>query len=137
MQVIGFNLTKILIERQEKTDTKLEIQQNIGVDDISKDSIDISKEEVIKIKFNYTVDYNKGEFAKIELKGQVILLPTKDELKQITKSWDDKQIPENIKLPLFNFIKSKCDVKTLSLEDEFALPLHIPFPKLAIKPKEE
>ena len=67
----------------------------------------------------------------------MILLPTKEELEQITASWKDKQIPDNIKLPLFNFIKSKCDVKTLSLEDEFALPLHIQFPKLAIKPKEE
>jgi len=137
MQVIGFNLTKISIERQEKTEEKLEIQQNIGIDDVSKDSINISKDEVVKIKFNYTVDYNKGKFAKIELKGQVILLPTKDELKKIIDSWGDKQIPEDIKLPLFNFIKSKCDVKTLSLEDEFALPLHIQFPKLAIKPKEE
>lgn len=136
MRVIGFNLTKISIERQEPPKEKLEIKQNIGIDDISKDSIPMSKDEVVKIDFNFSVDYLEGKFAKIEIKGTVIILPEKDELKKILKSWKDKQIPEDIKIPLFNFIKSKCDVRALQLEDELGLPLHIPFPKLTLKKEE-
>ena len=40
MQIIGFNLTKILAERKEKLNGKLEIKQNI-----------------IKMRFSYRIKY--------------------------------------------------------------------------------
>ena len=55
MKIIGFNLTNISIERKEKIEGKLEIKQNINIDDISKDKINISKEEILKIKFTFNV----------------------------------------------------------------------------------
>ena len=36
MRIIGFNLSKVSIERQEKLEGKLEIKQNINVDNIEK-----------------------------------------------------------------------------------------------------
>ena len=84
MQIIGFNLTKISIEKKEKIQEKLEIKQNINIDDVSKDKINISKEEILKITFTFNVDYSP-DFAKLEFQGLLILLPEKEEFKKITK----------------------------------------------------
>jgi hypothetical protein len=135
MQIIGFNLTKISVERKEKTEGKIEVKQNINIDNISKDKINISEKEIIKLDFTFNVDYNP-EFAKVELKGQTILLPEKEELKEIIKAWKKKELSEKFRIPLFNFIMSKCNIKALNLEDEMALPLHIPMPKLSPKNQE-
>jgi hypothetical protein len=135
MQVIGFNLSKVSIEREEKRDGKLAISQNIGIDEIKKEEVSFSNEEVFKIVFNYSVNYNEGNFGKVELKGFVLVIPQENEKKQLEKSWKEKNLPDNMKVPLFNFIKSKCDIKALSLEDDMGLPLHIPFPKLMLKEK--
>jgi hypothetical protein len=137
MQVIGFNLSKVSVEREEKQEGKLSISQNMGIDNIDKEIVSFSKEEVFKIKFNYSVNYNEGKFGKVELKGSILIIPKKDEQKKLENSWKDKKLPDEFKIPLFNFIKSKCDIKALSLEDDMSLPLHIPFPKLAIKPKDK
>ena len=136
MQIIGFNLTKILVKRKEKNEGKLEVKQNINIDDVVKDNIPISKDDVLKIGFTFSVRYDP-EFAKVELKGVVILLPEKDEIKDVLKSWKNKQVPERFKTHLFNFIMNKCNIKALNLEDELGLPLHVPMPKLTLKKEQD
>lgn len=135
MQIIGFNLTKISVQRKEKLEGKLEIKQNINIDDITKDKINISDNEVLKMSFTFKVDYSP-EFADVELKGNVILLPDKEEFKEIIKSWKKKELTDKYRVPLFNFIMGKCNIKALALEDEMSLPLHIPMPKLSPKKQE-
>jgi hypothetical protein len=134
MRIIGFNLSKVSVERKEKLEGKLEIKQNIDIKEVEKDKIPISNEEVFKIKFRFNVDYG-NDFAKLELEGTVVLLPEKQEGKKFLTAWKDKQIPEEFRAPLFNFIMTKCNLKALTLEDELGLPLHLPMPK--ISPKKE
>ena len=55
MRIIGFNLTKVSVERQEKLDGKLEIKQNINVDNIETQKIEISKDEALKIEFTFSI----------------------------------------------------------------------------------
>jgi len=132
MRIIGFNLSKISIERKEKIDGKLEIKQNINIDDVSKEDIAISKEDGLKIDFTFSINYDP-KFAEVEFKGMVLTLPEKDEMKKITKEWKNKEIPEDIKTGLFNFIMAKCNVKALVLEDEMGLPTHVPMPRISSK----
>jgi hypothetical protein len=132
MKIIGFSLSKISVERKEKLEGKLEIKQDIDIKEVEKDKIPISNEEVFKIKFRFNVDYSK-DLAKLELEGSVILLPEKQEGKFFSVSWKDKQIPDEFKPMIFNFIMTKCNLKALTLEDEMGLPLHLPMPKLSPK----
>ncbi len=132
MKIIGFNLSKISIERKEKLTGKLEIKQNINIDNLLKEKIAISKEEALRIDFTFSIKYGP-EFADLEFKGHVLTLPDKEENKKILKQWKDKKLPEEIKTGLFNFIMSKCNIKALTLEDEMGLPLHVPMPKIAAK----
>ncbi len=129
MQIIGFNLTKILVEREEKFDGKLEVKQNIDISNVSKEKVPFSDGDAIKIKFNYNVTYDP-DFAKLNLEGYLILMVDKEETKKFLKSWKDKKLPEETKVSLFNFIMSKCNIKALNLEDELNLPLHVPMPRI-------
>ncbi len=129
MQIIGFNLTKILVEREEKIEGKLEVKQNIDISDVSKEKIPFSEGEAVKIKFNFTVTYDP-DFAKLNLEGYLILMVDKDEIKKFLKSWKGKKLPDEAKVSLFNFIMNKCNIKALNLEDELNLPLHVPMPRI-------
>ena len=129
MRVIGFNLTKISIERKEKAPEKLQINQNINIKDVAKEKIPISNSEALKIEFNFFIVYSEN-FAKLDFEGNIILMPEKEEFKNFLKSWKDKKIPDQDRAPLFNFIMNKCNIKALDLEDELGLPLHIPMPRV-------
>jgi hypothetical protein len=54
----------------------------------------------------------------------------------ISKNSGTKKIPDKMRVPIFNFIMSKCNIKALSLEDDLNLPYHIPMPRLE-PPKED
>lgn len=129
MKIIGFNFTKVSIEKKEKQEGKLEVKQNINIEDIIKDKINISDEEVLKVSFGFNVDYSPN-FANLELKGVILLIPGKEDSKKILKEWKDKKMEGNFKIQLFNFIIHKCNLKALTLEDELGLPLHVPMPRL-------
>ena len=135
MKIVGFNLSKISIERKPKLEGKLEIKQNINIDEISKDKIAITEDEALKIDFTFNVNY-EPDFASVEFKGSVITLPEKGELKQVLKEWKSKQLTDEIKTGVFNFIMAKCNIKALTLEDEMNLPTHVPMPRISPKKEE-
>lgn len=129
MRIIGFNLTKISIQRKEDIQGQLKINQNIDIKGVKQESIPISKDEALKIHFKFTIDYSEDS-AKVEFEGSVLTLPDNEEMKQVLDSWKNKQLPGNMRIGLFNFIMNKCNIKALTLEDDMALPLHLPMPKL-------
>jgi hypothetical protein len=47
-----------------------------------------------------------------------------------SNEWKKNKVPDEIKLLVFNFVMTKCNLKALQLEEEFSLPPHIPLPKL-------
>ena len=134
MRIIGFNLTRILVEKQEKFVEKLQVNQSINIKNISEEKIPITDNKALKIAFNLSVVYSEN-CAKLEFEGTILALSEKDELKKILDSWKNKNIPENIRVPLFNFIMDRCNVKALYLEDELGLPFHVPMRKLTQQEK--
>ena len=134
MRIIGFNLTKILVQKQEKSEERLQINQNINIKDITEEKIPITENKALKISFNLIVEYSNN-YAKIEFEGTILVLAEKDELKKILESWKSKKIIEQIRVPLFNFIMDRCNIKALQLEDELGLPFHVPMPKLTLQQK--
>lgn len=151
MQVVGFNFTKVLAERQPEISPKTSINTNIEFLDLSKEEINLLKDqEVLKVTFNFSVDYSSSEkseekkersskeaLGKISFEGLILLTTTDEEIKSILKSWKKKEIPSHLKVPLFNLILKKCSTKALELEEQLNLPPHIPFPQITLKPKEE
>jgi len=135
MRIIGFNLTKILGEKPEKFSAELQINQNIDLKNVTKESIPITKEEMIKLQFSLSINYTNDN-GKVEFEGSILILPENDELKEFMEHWKKKALPEKARVPLFNFIMNKCNIKALYLEDELGLPLHVPLPRVTFKKPE-
>jgi len=136
MQVIGFGFDKISAEKKASKPNvqNININSNINVKSISPEEINILKDKhTLKFEFEFLVDY-KPDFANILFKGYVVLVVEKDESKDILKKWKNKKIPDDIRLPLFNLIMTKCNLRALQLEEELNLPTHIPLPR--IKPEQ-
>ena len=132
MRIIGFNLTRVLSERKENLEKEVKVTQNINIKEITKENIPISKEEALKVAFKFIIEYS-SESAKIEFDGNIILLPEKEETKKIIKSWKSKKLDDEFRIPLFNFIMAKCNIKALNAEDELGLPPHIQMPRISLK----
>ena len=133
MQIIGFSIHKLSAERKSQVKGKINIKNNLNIEDINTEIVPLSKEPALKFDFIYDVVY-EPDVAKLELKGSVLGLDEKGDSKEILKSWKDKKFESPIKLSLFNFIMGKCSLKALELEDQLGLPLHIPFPKIKSRP---
>jgi len=130
MQVIGFNFDKIQAERKNPVKGKLEIGSNIDIKSIAEEKLELIKDKSsLKVDFEFTVDY-KPDVANIVFNGNVMILLEKDQAKNILKKWKKKEMPVEFKVPLFNFILTKSNLKAMQLEEELNLPTHIPLPKL-------
>ncbi len=143
MQLIGFNLKKVSASRSPDF-KRGSINTNIEFSDVVKEKLDLLKDtEALKIAFIFSILYSEKEptqeeklekalisQGEVTFEGDILFSANKEEAKDITKSWKKKQIPEQFRLPMINFILKKCSVKALSLEEDLNLPSHIPFPQV-------
>jgi len=132
MRLMGFNFTKINIEKSEDSGENLKINTHIDIFSIDKADIDFfkGKEELVAVKFKYDIDYDP-KFAKIRFEGNMLISLDLKQIKDLLKKWKNKEIPEDIKFSIFSIIIRKVSVKALQLEDELNLPFHIPMPRLS------
>ena len=131
MRLIGFNFTKINMEKFSDRGKNLKISTKIDIPEIKNIKPDFFKikEEIIQIKFSYNINYNP-DIAKIELAGDLLLAVDSKAVKDILKQWKDKEMSEDFRIDLFNIILRKSSLKALQLEDEMNLPAHISLPFL-------
>lgn len=134
---MGFNFDKISIERFLDNIVDMKISTNIDISGINKLDSDIlkTKEELLSVKFNYIIDYQK-DIAKIELAGRILLTLESKQAKEVLKEWNNKKISDEFRITLFNLIFRKANIKAIQLEDEMNLPIHIPLPKIG-KPQDQ
>lgn len=131
MRVIGFNFTKISIEKLKEITEIPKVKTEINIPEIKgvKSTILKTKEEIIEAKFEYIVNY-EPESAKVNIEGRALLSVDPKVAKDILKQWKKKKMPEEFRMLLFNVVMRKSALKALILEDELNLPLHTPLPSL-------
>jgi len=131
MKILGFNYTKINVEKNKELSKDLKISNKIDVLGISEVKQDVlkSKDEVLAVKFSYSIEYSPG-IASVNLEGTIMLSTDSEMAKDVMKKWKNKETPEEFRIPLFNIIFRKAGLKALELEDEMNLPLHMSMPTL-------
>ena len=139
MQIIGFTLTKILIERKEDLKGKWKVSSKIDVKDLKEEKITLEQgKDVLKANFEYAITY-EPDLGDINFKGYVLILSEPKETKTLIAEWkNNKTIVADAKVRIFNTIFQKCNIKALELEDDFNLPPHIKLPAIKTEqPKSE
>lgn len=131
MNVLGFNFSKISVEKFPNKVENLQLNTNIDISDITTVKADMLKtnDELIGIKFSYSIKYDPN-FAKIEFTGDILLSVDPKLAKNVLKEWKDKKFPEEFQVFVYNVILRKANIRALELEDEMNLPLHFPLPSL-------
>ena len=132
MRLLGFNFTKINVEKESDSFKDLKISNQIdilGIEEV-KQEVFKSKDEILAVKFKYSIGY-EPKIAKVELEGNILASLGDAKLsKEVLKKWKDKAMPDEFRMPLFNIIFRKAGLKALELEDEMNLPLHMQMPVL-------
>ena len=136
MKLMGFNFTKISVEKIGPLSKNWKIDTSINIESIDevKNEMLKSKEAFLSIKFNYSINY-VPQIANINLIGNITISMDSKLIKEILKDWKDKKIKNETKLLIFNAILRKANVKAIQLEEEMNLPIHFQMPSL--KAKEE
>ena len=140
MAVIGFNLTKILVERKGPIKGGVKVNTNMNITDVKKEDIVISQsKDTLNFDFNFSINYKSASsnvlVADILFEGRILYLVDPKDTKKILEDWKKKTIDDSIRVPLLNSILAKCNIKALVLEEEIGLPSHIPLP--SFKGKQE
>jgi len=134
MKVIGFNYSKISIDKKKNPDQNLKIETDISVIDIKEADSKMlkTKELILEISFEYSIHYNP-DFAKIDLAGKFILTSESKNAKDVLNLWKKKELSPSFRISLFNAILKKTAPKALQLEDELNLPPHFSPPILKLE----
>ena len=131
MQVAGFYLTKYGGKREKELKPDVKINNNVEIVGISKEKVELIKEDnVLKIEFKYTINY-EPKYAEVGFEGYLLILAEQDLIKELLKSWKKKKVPDKVRFPLFNLILTRCNIKAFHIEEQLALPPHLPFPRVA------
>ncbi|MDO8528440.1 MAG: hypothetical protein Q7S06_00940 [Nanoarchaeota archaeon] len=131
MRVVGFNFNKMYAERSSSSYEKLSVKTNIDISEIKGVKQDLFKteEDFIGVKFSFNLEYDPN-IAKIELTGDIVFSMDSKTAEEVLKQWKTKNIPEDFRIFLYNFILKKSNVKAFQFEEELNLPLHIPLPSV-------
>jgi hypothetical protein len=134
MPIVGFEFTKINVEKKDTAKGKINIANNVGIIDIKKGDLNMgdSKQPGLKFSFSYKSSYEPG-FAHIELQGSVHYLTNEKEAKEILDSWNkNKKVTKVVAEQIVNTILIKSNVQSIILSNTVNLPPPVPMPKVGI-----
>jgi len=138
MKLVGFNFTKINLEKKSSDLKDLKINTGIDISEITEANSDIfkSSDKLIAIKFEYNIKYEKN-IATLNFFGNLVVSLEPEQAKDILKQWKKKKMPDEFRLNIFNIILRKSSLKALQFEEELNLPPHIPLPSFRPPEKKE
>jgi hypothetical protein len=134
MAIVGFEFTKIDVSKKDTAKGKINISNNISIEDIQKSDLSIGQttQNALKFSFNYTSKYEPG-FAKIELGGSVLYMTDEKNAKEIVERWQkEKKINKEIAEQIINTVLTKCNIQSIILSNTVNLPPPVPMPKVNV-----
>ena len=132
MAIVGFNFTKILVERKSGASGNVDIKNNVSVKGVESADINIGakKDKVVKFTFEFTSEYTPA-IGSILFTGDLIYMNEQAKQDEIVKGWKkNKQIPKDVMSDILNTILMRSNVQALVLSRDVNLPPPIPMPKV-------
>jgi hypothetical protein len=132
MGIVGFNFTKVSVEKMSTPQGGINIRNNVKMNDIGKADLNLgkAKQSGLRFTFNYTSDYEPS-FGKLSIDGEVLVLEEEKKANEVLKAWKAKEeVDTEIMNNVMNGILEKCTVLALIVTREVGLPPSIPLPKV-------
>jgi len=140
MTIVSFNFTKIEAEKKEATKGKVNINNNVSINNVEEKDLALGsqKQKVLNFTFEFISSYNPNA-GTIKLLGSVLFMDESKKVKEILDGWKkDKKVPKDIMAKILNVILNKSNIQALILSEQVNLPPPIPMPKVQIgQPKED
>ena len=133
MALIGFNFTKILVEKKKSVNGQIKISNNLHFKNIEEAKINfVEKKSALNLEFLFKCDFDP-EVGIIELHGNAIELLEPDKNKEVLEYWKkEKKLPDELAQSIINTILNKCYIEALILSNSMNLPSPVPLPKLKV-----
>ena len=138
MTILGFNFTKINVERKEGMKGKLNIKNNVTIKDIEEVDLPVGKDKqkAIKFLFEFTSEY-EPKVGSIILSGDLMLMEETKKINAVLAEWKkEKKVAKDVMTPLLNTVLTRCNIQALILSQHVNLPPPIPLPKVEVDAKE-
>ncbi len=139
MSIVGLNYTKISAEKTAPLKGKININNNVAIDDISSSQLSFygSKTESLVFKFTFTSKY-EPKMGLIEIKGELIYKTDKKAAKEVEDKWKkSKAIKKSLMAEVSNYLLEKCNIEALWLSKDMGFPPPVPMPKIALDDSKE
>lgn len=132
MTIVGFNFTKIHVERKKPAKGKINIKNNISIKKVEEADLSLGKSKQSGLKFIFEfVSLYDPKIGDITLAGEVLYLMPEKQVKEVLKGWKkDKKVPKDLTAAVLNTVLQKCNIQALMLARDINLPPPIPLPKV-------
>jgi len=138
MPVLGFNITKIEMEKTATTIPGGQIQVKLSprINDMRLGEIrtPTGKMNGVEIVFRYEVEYDP-KVAQAAVEGLILYLPPqKERIDEILNLWEDEKKLDPVTFAeVVNFVTTEISPVLMILAKEMRLPYHIPIPRVELK----
>lgn len=132
MPIVGFNFTKILVERKAQRPGKISISNNIAIKKVEAEEFTIgtSKQKGLRFEFEFKSTY-KPNVGQILLNGIVLFIDKPKKVEEVLKVWKkEKKVPKDIGTAILNTALNRCNIQAIVMSKEINLPSPIPLPRI-------
>ncbi len=139
MVVVGFNFTKINVERKNPLKGKVKITNNVAIKKVEVKDLALgkAKQQGLKFTFEFVTKYEPS-FGEINLVGDILYMDQDKKIKEVTESWKkNKSVPKDVMAQILNNILNKCNIQALILSQQINMPAPIPLPKVSVGEKKK
>lgn len=132
MTIVSFNFTKLEAEKKEAEKGKVNIKNNVTINEVQEKDLSLGnqKQKVISFTFEFTSTYEPN-IGSIRLVGDVYYMDDSKKVKEILDDWKkDKRLPKELMTRILNVVLNKSNIQALILSEHVNLPPPIPLPKV-------
>ncbi|MEE9525140.1 MAG: hypothetical protein V3V78_00855 [Candidatus Woesearchaeota archaeon] len=136
MAIVGFNFTKINVERKEESvKGKIDIKNNVAIMGVEEAKVKLgsSSQKVAKVSFDFNTIYGP-KIGSIKLSGNVLVLGETAKIGNMIEKWKkSKSMPKDMAPTVLNTVLNKCNIQAVILSQQINLPSPIPMPKVQVQ----
>lgn len=132
MPIIGFNFTKLSVEKKNKLVGQLKVKNRFLITNVEATELALgkSKQKVLNFSFSFTSKYEPA-IGDLVFEGEVLFLAEPKTITEAISEWkkDKKMLPE-IGKEVVNVALNKCSIEALILSRDINIPPPVPLPNL-------